>query len=79
MAIGIPDEYHGEKIKAFVVLAEGQSATEEELIDHCKANLALYKVPRSIAFRSVLPRTEVGKALRRILREEEIAAMQENK
>ncbi len=73
MAVGVPDEYRGETIKAFVQLKEGATVKAEELIAFCREKLAAYKVPRSIEFRPELPRTNTGKALRRILREEEIA------
>ena len=81
ITVGIPDEYRGETIKSFVQLAAGQTATEEELRNFCREHLAAYKVPRYIEFREELPRTAVGKALRRLLRDEEIAKMkeQENK
>jgi len=69
--IGVPDPYRGETVKAFVVLKEGQHATADELIRHCRQHLAAYKVPREIEFRSELPKTLVGKVLRRVLREEE--------
>ena len=73
MAIGVPDEYRGETVKAFVQLKPGATVTAEELIAFCREKLAAYKVPRMIEFRSELPRTATGKALRRILRDEEIA------
>jgi len=66
--IGLPDERTGEMIKAFVVLKEGQSATEEEINTFCREQLAAYKVPRVIEFRSELPKSMVGKVLRRELR-----------
>lgn len=68
---GVPDRYRGETVKAYVVLKEGQQATEEEIIEFCKTNLAKYKIPRLVEFRSELPKTIVGKVLRRTLREEE--------
>ncbi|HBX24595.1 MAG TPA: long-chain fatty acid--CoA ligase [Desulfotomaculum sp.] len=68
---GVPDEYLGEAVKAFIVLKPGESATENEIIDHCRANLAKYKAPRKVEFRTELPKTIVGKVLRRILRDEE--------
>lgn len=74
-AIGVPDSYRGESAKAFVVLKPGQSATAEELIAFCKQQLAPYKVPRSIEFRDSLPKTVVGKVLRRELIAEEKAKM----
>jgi len=72
ITVGIPDEYRGETVKSFVQLVEGQTATEEELRNYCREHLAAYKVPKYIEFRKELPRTAVGKALRRILRDEEI-------
>jgi long-chain acyl-CoA synthetase len=73
---GIPDEYRGETLKAFIQLKPGVTATEEEIIAFCREKLAAYKVPKMIEFRSELPRSAVGKALRRILRDEEIAKKQ---
>ncbi len=70
-AIGVPDSYRGESAKAFVVLKPGQTATADELIAFCKQNLAPYKVPRSIEFRETLPKTMIGKILRRELVAEE--------
>jgi long-chain acyl-CoA synthetase len=64
---GIPDAYRGETVKAWVVLKPGESITEEELKAWCKENMAVYKVPTSIEFRSELPKTTVGKILRREL------------
>jgi long-chain acyl-CoA synthetase len=69
--IGVPDEYRGETVKAFVVLKDGATATQEELDRHCRANLASYKIPRQYEFREALPMTLVGKVLRRVLVEEE--------
>ena len=63
----------GETVKAFVVLKEGETATAEELNAFCRENLAPYKVPRSYEFRDELPKTQVGKVLRRVLVEEEMA------
>ncbi|ABD11535.1 acyl-CoA synthetase (AMP-forming)/AMP-acid ligase II [Frankia casuarinae] len=59
--IGVPDEKWGEAIKALVVLAEGRTATEAELIKHCKERLASYKAPTSVEFRDQLARTATGK------------------
>ncbi len=67
--IGKPDSYRGERVKAFVVLKAGASATTEELIAHCETGLAEFKVPREIVFRDSLPKTAVGKVLHRVLRE----------
>ncbi|MHB8919110.1 MAG: long-chain-fatty-acid--CoA ligase [Desulfocucumaceae bacterium] len=69
---GVPDPYRGETVKAFIVLKEGMEATAEEIVGYCKTKLAAYKVPKSVEFRSELPKTAVGKVLRRFLREEEI-------
>lgn len=74
-AIGVPDSYRGESAKAFVVLKPGQTATAEELIAFCKQNLAPYKVPRYVEFRESLPKTMIGKILRRELVAEEKAKM----
>jgi long-chain acyl-CoA synthetase len=70
---GVPDPKRGETVKAFVVLKQGQTATVEELRDFCKENLAPYKVPTFIEFRTELPKTQVGKVLRRQLVAEEKA------
>ncbi len=69
-AIGIPHETRGEQVKVFVVLKAGQTATEQELIDFCKDKLARYKLPTSIEFRDQLPKSTVGKILRKELRKE---------
>jgi long-chain acyl-CoA synthetase len=66
--IGVPDEYRGETVKAFVVLKEGESATEEEIIEFCREGMASYRVPRIVEFRDDLPKSMVGKVLRRELR-----------
>jgi long-chain acyl-CoA synthetase len=68
--VGAPDEYRGETVMAFVSLQEGASATEAELIEFCRAQMAAYKYPRSIAFVDELPKTASGKILRRELRTE---------
>jgi long-chain acyl-CoA synthetase len=70
-AIGIPHPTRGEAIKCFVVLKEGETATAEEMIAFCKERLAVYKLPTEIEFRSELPKTNVGKILRKVLRAEE--------
>jgi long-chain acyl-CoA synthetase len=64
---GIPDPLRGEAVKAWVVLKPGQSMTEEEVMEWCKKSLAKYKVPRQVEFRTELPKTNVGKTLRREL------------
>jgi long-chain acyl-CoA synthetase len=64
---GISDEYRGETVKAFVVLREGMAATEQEIIDFCGEHLARYKVPTTVEFRAELPKSAIGKVLRREL------------
>jgi long-chain acyl-CoA synthetase len=66
--IGVPDSYRGETVKAFVVLQPGVSATADEIIAFCRERLAAYKVPRLVVFRDSLPKSGVGKYLRRALR-----------
>lgn len=72
VAVGIPDPYRGETVKAYVVLKEGETSTEEEIISFCRENLAKYKVPAIVEFRQELPKTMIGKVLRKVLREEEM-------
>jgi long-chain acyl-CoA synthetase len=71
-AIGIPDPYRGETVKAFVVLKTGATATEADIIAFCKERLAAFKVPKAIEFTKDLPKSLVGKVLRRELREWEV-------
>jgi long-chain acyl-CoA synthetase len=71
--VGVPDAVRGEKVKAFVVLKPGQTATRSEIIRFCRERLAPYKVPRTVAFRDTLPKSLAGKVLRRAIREEEAA------
>ncbi len=73
VAVGLPDQYRGETVKVYIVLKEGESATGQEIIDYCKEKMAKYKVPTLVEFRKGLPKTLVGKVLRRTLREEEMA------
>ena len=68
--IGVPDSYRGEAVKAFVVLKPGANATIDDLRQHCIANLAEFKRPARSTSASRLPKTAVGKVLRRVLREE---------
>lgn len=70
--IGIPDSYSGETIKAFVVPKRGETVSGPELLQFCRSRLTPYKVPRSIEFRESLPKTQVGKILKRTLLEEEL-------
>ena len=71
-AIGIPDPRRGESVKLFVVLKEGETATQEELIEYGRTKLAAYKLPVEVEFRKELPKTNVGKVLRKQLRAEEM-------
>jgi long-chain acyl-CoA synthetase len=71
--VGVPvGEGKGERVKAYVVLKPGQTATEEEIIEYCRENMTYYKVPKFVEFRDDLPKTMVGKILRRVLLEEEL-------
>jgi long-chain acyl-CoA synthetase len=76
---GVPDAYRGEVVKAFVVLRSGEQATSNEIREFVKARLAAYKVPRSVEFRDELPKTLIGKVLRRALVEEEQARQAKQK
>jgi long-chain acyl-CoA synthetase len=67
---GVPDETKGEAVRAWVVLRPGQTATEEELRRHCHEQLAPFKVPARVVFRTELPKTLIGKVLRRALRQD---------
>jgi len=71
--IGLPDRYRGETVKAYVVATDGATLTADGVRDHCATLLSAYKVPREVEFRDELPRTVVGKALRRLLVAEELA------
>jgi long-chain acyl-CoA synthetase len=71
-AIGIPHPKRGEAVKVFMVLKEGETATEKEMIDYCDGKLAKYKWPTEIEFRAELPKTNVGKVLKKELRAEEL-------
>jgi long-chain acyl-CoA synthetase len=68
VVIGVPDSYRGETVRAFVVLKDAAHATSDEIISWCRKRLAAYKVPREIVFRDSLPKSGVGKYLRRELR-----------
>ena len=70
-AVGIPHPKRGEAVKAFVILKEGESMTEKEVIDYCETKLAKYKLPVAVEFRQELPKSNVGKILRKDLRAEE--------
>jgi len=71
VSVGIADEYRGETVKAFVVPKAGQALTEEDVINFCREKLAAYKAPKIVEFREELPKSAVGKILRKVLREEE--------
>jgi 2-aminobenzoate-CoA ligase len=78
--VGIPDPVMGQKTKAFVVLKSGTAPSDDlkkELIEHCKGKIAVYKLPRDIEFVDAMPRTAVGKLLRRMLRQREIEKTKE--
>jgi long-chain acyl-CoA synthetase len=66
--VGVPDEEHGEEIKAFVVPAAGHQPSEGEIVAWCREELAAYKYPRTVEFRDALPMTATGKILKRELR-----------
>jgi long-chain acyl-CoA synthetase len=70
-AVGIPHPKRGESIKAFVVLKQGQTMTEQEVIDYCAERLAKYKLPVAVEFREELPKSNVGKILRKDLRKQQ--------
>lgn len=77
VSLGVPDPYRGETVKAFVVLRPGESATAQEIMEFCRERLTGYKVPRLIEFREALPKSAVGKLLRKALRDEEMAKQKE--
>jgi long-chain acyl-CoA synthetase len=77
VTVGVPHEYRGETVKAFIVPVPGETVTEEEITAFCKENLAAYKVPKIIEFRDELPKTIVGKILRKELRAEEMRKAEE--
>jgi long-chain acyl-CoA synthetase len=68
---GVPDPKRGETVKAFVILKEGQKCTEEELRTFCRDKIAAFKIPTAVEFRSDLPKSQIGKVLRRVLVQEE--------
>jgi len=77
--MGVPDPYRGETVKAFIVVKEGGALTEEDVVNYCKENLALYKVPKLIEFMDELPKSVVGKTLRRELRKMELEKIEKKK
>ena len=74
---GVPDPKRGETVKAYVVLKPGQEATVDEIRAFCRENLAPYKVPALVEFRAELPKSQVGKVLRRLLVQEELAKLEQ--
>jgi len=72
VVVGIPEAFSGEVIKAYVVLKDGETASEQEILDFCVRELAKFKVPKTVEFRPDLPKTMVGKVLRRVLLDEEM-------
>lgn len=74
VAVGIPSETSGESIKVYITKKD-ESLTREELRNHCRQHLTGYKIPRDIEFRDELPKSNVGKILRRVLRDEEMARL----
>ncbi|HLN63573.1 MAG TPA: long-chain fatty acid--CoA ligase [Symbiobacteriaceae bacterium] len=71
VVVGVPDEYRGQTVKAYIVLKPGESLTADDLIAYCRERLARFKVPTLVEFRGSLPKTMIGKVLRRVLLEEE--------
>ena len=68
--IGVPDDYWGESVKAFIVLKEGMNTTEDEIINLCKRTIASYKKPRSVEFVQQLPKSPTGKILKRVIKDQ---------
>jgi long-chain acyl-CoA synthetase len=77
--IGVPDEYRGETVKSYIVLRHGETAEAEEIVAHCRETLAAYKVPKIIEFIDELPKSAVGKVLRRELKEMDSKKREEKK
>ena len=79
MVIGVQDDYRGETVKAFIALKGNQDVTKQDILTFCRANLAAYKVPEIIEFRDELPKSSVGKLLKRALRDQESSKIQVEK
>ncbi len=79
VVVGLPQDLRGELIKAYVVLKDGEEATAAEVLEHCRKDLAKFKVPKRVEFRKELPKTLVGKVLRRVLLEEELKKRREQR
>ncbi len=75
--IGVPDKVYGERVKAFIILREGERASAEEIIAFCKERIASYKAPKEIEFVKEIPKSPTGKILKRILREAERSKVKE--
>ncbi|MBU2514130.1 long-chain fatty acid--CoA ligase [bacterium] len=75
-AVGIPDSYRGETVKVFIAPKPGETLTKKEVDDYCRENLAAYKVPKRVEFLEELPKSAIGKVLRRELRDQEIKKME---
>ncbi len=73
VSVGISDKYRGETVKAYIVLKPGETATAEEIVTFCAERLAAYKVPKLVEFRTSLPKSVIGKVLRKVLLAEEEA------
>jgi long-chain acyl-CoA synthetase len=70
VALGVPDAYRGETVKVVIVPVKGARLSAQEIQEYCKEQLAVYKVPKIVEFRDELPKSQVGKVLRRVLKEE---------
>jgi long-chain acyl-CoA synthetase len=70
VVLGVPDAYRGEVVKAVIVPQDGAGLTAQEIQEYLKPRLAQYKLPKIVEFRAELPKSQVGKILRRLLREE---------
>ncbi len=79
ISVGIPDEYKGERIKVYIILKTDEEATFDEFEQYFRKHLTPYKIPSEIEFRSELPKSAIGKILRRILRDEEIEKLKSRK
>ena len=79
ITVGIPDNYKGERIKVYIILKTGEEATFDEFKQYFRKHLTPYKVPSDIEFRSELPKSAIGKILRRTLRNEEIEKLENRK
>ena len=77
--MGIPDPYRGETVKAFIVTKPGETLTDEEVIAFCKEKLAAYKVPKLVEFMDELPKSTIGKVMRRKLKEMEMERAEKDK